>query len=285
MKKVLAIHKAPAEHWVGNGFPVRSMFSYQTHGQEINPFLLLDHAGPAYFEKTAQARGVGQHPHRGFETVTIVYNGEVAHRDSTGQGGVIKAGDVQWMTAGAGIIHDEFHSAAFRASGGVLEMVQLWVNLPAEHKLTTPGYQEIKSEQIPVVAMPGGAGRVRVIAGNYADKGGAAATHSPMQVWDIAMHGGAETTFTLPEGWNVMLLLLAGDLKVNNITLQQSQLAILDSEGTAVVLKAGSDTRLLLLSGEPLHEPIVGYGPFVMNTQAQIQQAISDYQNGKFGQI
>lgn len=285
MKKVLAIHKAPAAHWVGNGFPVRSMFSYQTHAQEISPFLLLDYAGPAYFEKTAQVRGVGQHPHRGFETVTIVYNGEVAHRDSTGRGGVIKAGDVQWMTAGAGIIHDEFHSAAFRASGGVLEMVQLWVNLPAEHKLTMPGYQEIKSEQIPVVAMPGGAGSIRVIAGNYAGKDGAAATYSPMQVLDIAMHGGAETTFMLPEGWNVMLLLLAGDLKVNNTALQHSQLAILDSEGTVLALKAGSDTRLLLLSGEPLHEPIVGYGPFVMNTQAQIQQAISDYQNGKFGQI
>lgn len=285
MKKVLGIYKAPPVHWVGDGFPVRSMFSYQTHGEQISPFLLLDYAGPAMFDPTSKARGVGPHPHRGFETVTIVYDGEVAHRDSTGQGGVIKAGDVQWMTAGAGIIHDEYHSESFRASGGVLEMVQLWVNLPAAHKMTAPRYQEIKSAQIPVVEMPFNAGSVRVIAGNYGQEHGAAETFSKMQVWDIRMNTGAETVLKLPEGWNVTLLMLAGNLNVNNAQLQNSQLALLDSDGSEITLKSGSDTRFLLLSGEPLREPIVGYGPFVMNTQAQIQQALADYQTGKFGQI
>lgn len=285
MKKVLGIYNAPAVHWVGNGFPVRSMFSYQSHGAEISPFLLLDYAGPAHFDPTSQARGVGQHPHRGFETVTIVYSGEVAHRDSTGQGGVIKAGDVQWMTAGAGIIHDEYHAESFRASGGVLEMVQLWVNLPAVHKLTAPRYQDIRSEQIPQLALADNAGSIRVIAGNYGAEQGAAETFSPMQVWDINMQPGGATELKLPAGWNVSLLVLSGSVAVNGAELRGSQLALLDSAGTTLTLKSAADSRMLLLSGEPLQEPVVGYGPFVMNTQAQINQAITDYQAGKFGRI
>lgn len=165
MKKVIGVYPAPAQHWVGNGFPVRSLFSYESLGKHASPFLLFDYAGPADFSPSAKPRGVGQHPHRGFETVTIAFQGEVAHRDSTGQGGVIGTGDVQWMTAGAGIIHEEFHSEAFSRSGGPFEMVQLWVNLPAKAKMTAPGYQAIQRQNIPVVALPEQAGEVRVIAG------------------------------------------------------------------------------------------------------------------------
>lgn len=286
MKKILAIYKAPAMHWVGNGFPVRSMFSYQTHGPEISPFLLLDYAGPAHFEKTAKAAGVGPHPHRGFETVTIVYSGEIAHRDSTGTGGVIAAGDVQWMTAGAGILHDEFHSEAFRCSGGLLEMVQLWVNLPAEHKMTSPRYQEIRAGQIPSVELPSKAGNIRLIAGDYAGVLGAAKTFSPIYVWDITLNAGAQTELELPHGWNTQLMVLSGQIWLNHHSLvQNSELVVLDAEGQSISIKAGSDSRLLLLSGAPIDEPIVGYGPFVMNSQQQISQAIEDFQQGKFGQI
>ena len=168
MKRVLGVYSPPRPHWVGDGFPVRSIFSYHSHSKQLSPFLLLDYAGPAEFPPANQPRGVGQHPHRGFETVTIVYQGEVAHRDSTGQGGVIGPGDVQWMTAGAGILHEEFHSEVFTRSGGELEMAQLWVNLPARDKRTPPGYQAIFAQDIPAVPLPDGAGTVRVIAGEYA---------------------------------------------------------------------------------------------------------------------
>jgi redox-sensitive bicupin YhaK (pirin superfamily) len=185
MKKILGMYSAPAPHWVGTGFPVRSLFSYESHGKQLSPFLLLDYAGPARFPAATKPRGVGEHPHRGFETVTIVYQGEVAHRDSTGQGGVIGPGDVQWMTAGAGILHEEFHSPAFTYQGGELEMIQLWVNLPAADKMTAPSYQGIRSDEIPVVPLADNAGEVRVIAGEFQQHAGAASTYSPMQVWDI----------------------------------------------------------------------------------------------------
>ena len=169
MKQITGIYTAPAQHWVGDGFPVRSMFSYQTHGEQLSPFLLLDYAGPHHFPAGTEKRGVGEHPHRGFETVTVVYSGEVEHRDSTGRGGVIGPGDVQWMTAGAGILHEEFHSAEFTRTGGELKMIQLWVNLPAKDKMTQPGYQSITADVIPDVELPNNAGHMRVIAGRYED--------------------------------------------------------------------------------------------------------------------
>ncbi|RZT94422.1 hypothetical protein EV681_2841 [Advenella incenata] len=286
MKKVLGIYSAPRPHWVGDGFPVRSMFSYQSHGKQLSPFLLLDYAGPADFAPVQHKRGVGQHPHRGFETVTIVYKGEVSHRDSTGQGGTIGPGDVQWMTAGGGILHEEFHSEAFTSQGGALEMVQLWVNLPAKDKMTTPGYQAVLDSDIPVVALPNEAGTVRVIAGEYGQQKGPAHTFTPMHVWDMRIRQGGITEFEVPEGWSTALVVLRGTVLVNGDTVaREAQLVVLDKADRHMAIEANSDAVVLLLCGEPIDEPIVGYGPFVMNSQDQIAQAISDFNSGRFGQM
>ncbi|WP_174849731.1 pirin family protein [Yersinia artesiana] len=286
MKKVQGIYRAPRQHWVGDGFPVRSLFSYQSHGKQLSPFLLLDYAGPMDFTPTQHRRGVGQHPHRGFETVTIVYDGEVEHRDSTGKGGVIGPGDVQWMTAGGGILHEEFHSDAFAKRGGAFEMVQLWVNLPAKDKMAAPGYQAISSETIPQVALLDGAGSLRVIAGDYAGKNGPANTFSPLNVWDIRLNQGKITEFSLPDGWNTALIVLRGTVQVNGDAIaRDAEMVLLDSAGSHVTIEANNDAVLLLLSGEPIDEPIIGYGPFVMNSQEQIAEAIADFNSGRFGSM
>ncbi|WP_344959725.1 pirin family protein [Zobellella aerophila] len=284
MKRVSGVYSAPNSHWVGDGFPVRSLFSYQDSGEKLSPFLLLDYAGPAEFTAGPRPRGVGEHPHRGFETVTIVYQGEVAHRDSTGKGGVIGPGDVQWMTAGAGILHEEFHSEAFTQTGGVLEMVQLWVNLPAKDKMTQPGYQAIESKDIPVVPLPENAGLLRVIAGEFGGQPGPASTFSPMQVWDLRLNRNGYQAFTLPDTWTTVLIVLHGSVQVNGTTLaREAQLVMFDSKGERLSIEANSDASLLLLSGAPLQEPVVGYGPFVMNSEAEIRQAIADFNGGRFG--
>ncbi|HHH2216592.1 TPA: pirin family protein [Yersinia enterocolitica] len=286
MKKVQGIYRAPRQHWVGDGFPVRSLFSYQSHGKQLSPFLLLDYARPMDFTPTQHRRGVGQHPHRGFETVTIVYDGEVEHRDSTGKGGIIGPGDVQWMTAGGGILHEEFHSDAFAKRGGAFEMVQLWVNLPAKDKMTAPGYQAIRNETIPQVALPEGAGSLRVIAGDYAGKNGPANTFSPLNVWDIRLNQGKSAEFSLPDGWNTALIVLRGTVQVNGDAIaRDAEMVLLDSAGSNVTIEANNDAVLLLLSGEPIDEPIIGYGPFVMNTQEQIAEAIADFNSGRFGSM
>ncbi|TJZ71709.1 pirin family protein [Chitiniphilus eburneus] len=286
MKKVLGVYSAPRGHWVGDGFPVRSLFSYQSHGKQLSPFLLLDRAGPAEFTPTEHLRGVGQHPHRGFETVTIVYQGEVAHRDSTGRGGVIGPGDVQWMTAGGGILHEEFHSEAFARRGGTLDMVQLWVNLPARDKMTEPGYQAIRDAEIPRIALLDDAGAVRVIAGEFAGHAGPARTFSPMHVWDLQLRGGALSEWTVPTGWNTSLVVLKGTVEINGATLaREAQLVVFDPAERVFTLEAAGDASVLLLSGEPIDEPIVGYGPFVMNDEAQIAQAIDDFNSGRFGRM
>lgn len=286
MKKILGIYDAPPRHWVGNGFPVRSLFSYNSHGEHVSPFLLLDHAGPMHFEPAERPRGVGEHPHRGFETVTIVYSGEVEHRDSTGAGGRIGPGDVQWMTAGSGILHDEFHSTAFTRSGGTLEMVQLWVNLPAEHKMTEPAYQTLADADIPVVDLPDAAGSMRVIAGAFSDRPGPAATHTPMHVWDLRLNRNGVADMSLPEGWNTMLVVLHGTLQVNGAEIaREGQLVLLDRARERVVVEANNDAVVLLLSGRPIDEPVVGHGPFVMNTHEEIRQAIRDFSSGRFGRL
>ncbi|MDA5491339.1 pirin family protein [Yersinia kristensenii] len=286
MKKVQGIYRAPRQHWVGDGFPVRSLFSYQSHGKQLSPFLLLDYAGPMDFTPTQQRRGVGQHPHRGFETVTIVYHGEVEHRDSTGKGGIIGPGDVQWMTAGGGILHEEFHSDSFAQRGGAFEMVQLWVNLPAKDKMTAPGYQAIRNETIPLVTLPEGAGSLRVIAGDYAGENGPAQTFSPLNVWDIRLNQGKSTEFSLPDGWNTALIVLRGTVQVNgDAVARDAEMVLLGSAGSKVIVEANNDAVLLLLSGEPIEEPIIGYGPFVMNTQEQIAEAIADFNSGRFGSM
>lgn len=284
MKKIIGIESAPRQHWVGDGFPVRSLFSYHDHGERLDPFLLLDRAGPMDFTPTGGARGVGQHPHRGFETVTIVYRGEVAHRDSTGRSGVIGPGDVQWMTAASGILHEEFHSEAFSRDGGTLDMVQLWVNLPAKDKMSPPRYQAIPNDSIPAVPLPGGAGTARIIAGDYDGHAGPARTFSPMNVWDIRLNAGASVTLPAREGWNTAVIVLRGTVTVNGeATVGEAQMAVLERAGSGLELTGDSDAMLLLLSGEPIGEPVVGYGPFVMNSQEQILQAIADFSSGRFG--
>jgi len=286
MKKVLGVHDAPRTHWVGDGFPVRSLFSYHSHAKQLDPFLLLDYAGPAQFAPADHSRGVGQHPHRGFETVTIVYAGEVAHRDSTGQGGVIGPGDVQWMTAGSGILHEEFHSEAFARSGGALEMVQLWVNLPASAKMAAPGYQAILDSAIPVVKLGDGAGSMRVIAGEYAGTTGPARSFSPLQVLDLRLNRDSTHTLDVPEGWTTALIVLHGTVQVNGSAIaREAQMVLLDRTGDQLFIEANSDSVVLLLSGEPIGEPVVGHGPFVMNSTAEIQQAVDDFNSGRFGQM
>ena len=282
MKQVLGVRSAPHPHWVGDGFPVRSLFGYNDLGRQLSPFLLLDHAAPTYFEPAKQPRGVGQHPHRGFETVTIVYQGEVAHRDSTGAGGVIGPGDVQWMTAGAGILHEEFHSSAFTERGGMIEMVQLWVNLPAKFKRAKPGYQAILATDIPSVALPDGAGQARIIAGELDGHRGPARTFTPMDVWDVRIANGATVSLPTREGHTLALVVLRGSVTVNGREANEGQLVHLDRAGSGVAIQARSDATVLWLSGEPIDEPIVGYGPFVMNSREEIIQAIDDFNSGRF---
>lgn len=286
MKKILGIYSNPKLHWVGDGFPVRSLFSYDSLGQHISPFLLLDYAGPHDFAPSRQRRGVGQHPHRGFETVTIVYQGELEHRDSTGSGGLIGPGDVQWMTAAKGILHEEFHSAAFTQKGGTLEMVQLWVNLPARDKLAAPGYQTILSQDIPLIPLAEGAGSLRLIAGTFAGQQGPARTFTAMDVWDIHLNAGKPLTLPLSEGRNTALIVLRGSVQLNGGQLvSEAQMALLDPVGDELLLEADSQALVLLLSGEPIDEPVVGYGPFVMNSEAEIAQAIKDFHSGAFGRL
>ncbi len=286
MKKLSFIQRNNQRHWVGDGFPVRSIFSYNDRAAEFSPFLLLDYAGPATFPPTTQRKGVGEHPHRGFETVTIVYDGEVEHRDSSGGGGVIGPGDVQWMTAAGGLVHEEYHGAGYAKRGGPFEMVQLWVNLPAKHKMTTPGYQGITSAQIPRVELPDSAGSVRVIAGNYEGTKGPARTFTPVNVWDVRVNKGKRATFNVPAGYTTALLVLRGGVRLaGGESVGEAELAMLERSGETFTVEASENTTLLLLNGQPLNEPVVGHGPFVMNTRAEIQQAIIDYQNGKMGQM
>jgi quercetin 2,3-dioxygenase len=286
MKKIVALKSAPAAHWVGDGFPVRSLFSYNHNDARLSPFLLLDYAGPASFASATRPRGVGQHPHRGFETVTIVYQGEVEHRDSTGAGGRIGPGDVQWMTAASGILHQEFHSQDFMRNGGTLEMVQLWVNLPAKDKMTTPGYQSILDKDIPAVALPDDAGSVRVIAGEFVGVRGPARTFTPIDAWDVRLRKDKAMRFDARPGHTLALIVLHGTVLVNDAqVVREAEMALFDRDGTGVSIEANSDATLLVLGGEPIDEPVVGYGPFVMNSQTEIAQAIADFNSGRFGRM
>lgn len=273
-------------HWVGDGFPVRTLFFYQDLGKEMSPFLMLDFAGPMQFLTTTERKGVGSHPHRGFETVTFVYEGEVEHKDSTGQGGVIGPGEVQWMTAGAGILHEEFHSAAFAREGGVMQMIQLWVNLPAKDKMTSPGYQPILRQQIPELTLVDGSGTARVIAGSFGGQTGPARTFTPMQVVDLKLKKGAALTIPVPAGWSAGLVVLNGAVQAQDgAVATDAQMLMYEHAGQDIAVQVREDTVALLLCGEPIEEPIFGHGPFVMNTKAEITQAIEDFNSGRFGRI
>lgn len=287
MRQIKQVYSAPSKHWVGNGFHVHSMFNYQETHKNLDPFLLLDYASPEQFDANHSHahRGVGEHPHRGFETVTLAYQGEVTHKDSAGGGGIIGMGDVQWMTAGSGLMHEEFHSDEFSKHGGMFEMVQLWVNLPAKDKMTPPKYQAIASDDIPVLDLAD-AGIVRIIAGELNGIQGSADTFSPINMWDVRLHAGADHDFAIPSSHNLLILVLDGAVQINDDKIAQaSELVTFERGGDMVKLKANSDAKVLILSGEPLNEPIVGYGPFVMNTHHEINQAIADVQSGRFGQI
>jgi quercetin 2,3-dioxygenase len=286
MKTITGVTTAPGRHWVGDGFPVRSLVSYAPDPAAVSPFLLLDYAGPHVFAPAEQPRGVGAHPHAGFETVTIVYDGEVAHRDSAGGGGTIGPGDVQWMTAGSGIVHEEFHSAAFTKTGGPFRMVQLWVNLPAKDKKAAPGYQSITSDAIPVVDLPNDAGSIRVIAGENAGVRGPARTFTPITIRDVRLAADAALEFDLPEGHTAMLVVLSGHVTVNGDDgAGEAEVVHLDRRGTAVHLRADGVSTLLVLTGEPIDEPVVGHGPFVLESDAALHAAFDDYRNGRFGRL
>lgn len=284
-KKVAGVYGAAGSHWVGDGFPVRTIFP--SHGvSDLSPFLMLDYAGPAHFKPSKRPRGVEEHPHRGFETVTISYQGSVDHRDSGGNSGTINPGDVQWMTAASGVVHEEMHGKDFTAQGGDFEMVQLWVNLPAADKMSKPRYQGILNEQIPRVELGKGA-FARVIAGELNGIKGPAKTFTPVSVFDVRLEAGGRGELSLPGGGNSAIVLLHGDVVVNGSSelKGEAQIAPLSKTGETVSLEAKAESLLLILSGEPLNEPVASYGPFVMNTQAELRQAFEDYQAGRMGHV
>lgn len=287
MKKIVGVYRNQHMHWVGDGFPVKNLFSYDRLGQAISPFLLLDYAAPYHFAPTTAQHGVGSHPHRGFETVTIAYQGEVTHKDSAGGGGTIKTGDVQWMTAASGVVHEEFHSPKFAQQGGLFEMVQLWVNLPAKDKMAAPRYQAIESATIPVIEFADDAGHLRVIAGRQGDVTGAAQTFSPVNVWDGVLKTGHIEFVHVPVDHNTLVVVLKGEMRINGSQhVQDSSIVMFAKDGeSAIQLEAIQEAKFLVLTGQPLHEPIQGHGPFVMNTKEEIIQAFHDFNSGKFGEI
>jgi redox-sensitive bicupin YhaK (pirin superfamily) len=286
VKSVLSIHRRGAGHWVGDGFPVHTLFNYRDFGSEVTPFLLLDHAGPAEFATAKQPRGVDWHPHRGFETVTISFAGEVDHEDTAGNRGTIREGDVQWMTAGSGVLHKEMHSADFTQRGGRFEMLQLWVNLPAAAKMTAPRYQSLLAKDIPSVQLANDGGSVRVIAGEFGKAKGPALTFTPINLFEVRLRVGHRVSLDLRDGNTAVLLVMKGEVAVNaDEVARETELVIFERDGNEVTLEARSDATIFVMSGEPIDEPIAGHGPFVMNTRDEIVQAFNDFQAGKFGSI
>jgi redox-sensitive bicupin YhaK (pirin superfamily) len=283
-KDILGVYQPGSAHMVGDGFPVRNLFPSNDLDREVSPFLMLDYAGPQYFSPTDHPRGVGEHPHRGFETVTIVYEGVVAHRDSAGNAGVIGPGDVQWMTAASGIVHEEFHEKEFAKKGGTLHAIQLWVNLPRASKMSAPGYQTILNADIPSIDL--GGGELRVIAGSFQGLKGPAHTFTPIQLYDIQLKARSRAALALPDGHNTSIFVLQGAVSVNGSPQAgEAELIVCARNGSQVTIEAQEGSRLLIMSGEPIEEPIARYGPFVMNTKAELVQAVQDYQAGKMGHL
>ncbi|RTE52226.1 pirin family protein [Arenibacter aquaticus] len=287
--KNIEVVVAPREpHFVGDGFRVHNFIpsGYHLDMQRMDPFILLDYNSPYYFPPTDTPRGVSVHPHRGFETVTIAYQGKVAHHDSSGNSGIIGEGDVQWMTAASGILHKEYHEETFSKEGGYFQMAQLWVNLPAKYKMSSPKYQEITKSQINRFQLPNHKGEIEVIAGKYKDVKGAASTFSDVNMFNARLEEGAEADFNFPTTHNTALLVIKGKIKVNgDKTIGTDHFVLFENEGEQFHIQASDKSIVLLLSGAPLNEPIVAQGPFVMNSREEIAQAISDYNLGKFGYL
>lgn len=283
MKRVEYSRPSLGNHTVGDGFPVKSLLSYSKDGAAASPFLLLDYAGPVEFAPSEQQRGVDGHPHRGFETVTIVYAGGLQHRDSAGNSGEIGPGDVQWMTAGSGVIHEELHSPSFSSTGGLFEIVQLWVNLPASQKMADPRYQDLRASEIPYVRTTFGA--VRVIAGSYGGVTGPARTMTDLQVLDMRLDAGSKVQVDIIDGHSATLVTLDAEVSVNGQYVGSSSTTVFSHLGDQVEFSVEKSGKALLLTGQPIDEPIVGYGPFVMNSQAEIREAIMDYQAGRMGRL
>jgi hypothetical protein len=278
MKNILRIYRKPEGHWVGDGFPVHTVLDYQRH-PELSPFLLLDHFGPADFEPAGKPRGVGWHPHRGFETVTVLLEGEVEHEDTAGNGGRIGPGDVQWMTAGAGLLHKEMHSEAMTRSGGRFHGLQLWVNLPAKFKMTPPRYQTLTARDIPLID------GVRVIAGEFRRVKGPAQTFTPITLLVAHLSNGAALEVDLRDGYSAALYVAEGKIAANGEAVSAGELAVFDRKGSEATLTAQADAIVFVMNGAPIDEPVAGYGPFVMNTPREIQQAFADYHAGRLGTI
>lgn len=287
LRELEGIYVSPGLHWVGDGFRVAGYFSSIPDAtRKLDPFLLLDYHPEHHYSPTSQQRGVGAHPHRGFETVTLAFQGSVAHHDSAGGGGVIGPGDVQWMTAASGILHKEYHEENFSRQGGLFQMVQLWVNLPQAHKMDPPRYQPLLAEQMGQVSLPNHSGHLRIIAGEFQGVRGPAQTYSPINIYDAHLHANGQIELNFPEGETVALLVMKGDITLQgSIQARQDDFVLFRRTGERVVIEAQSDTQILILNGEPLDEPVVQYGPFVMNTEQEIEQAFIDFSSGKFGSL
>ena len=284
-KKLKISYEVKQRHWVGDGFYVHGLLRPSEElNAHISPFILMDYASPKEFTKSTERRGVGEHPHRGFETVTFAYQGEVEHRDSSGGGGVICAGGVQWMTAGKGVVHDEFHSEKFTSQGGIFEMVQLWINLPKKDKMTSPKYQGIDNKDIPKVSIGVGT-ELRVIAGEFRGILGPASTFTKINMYDINSSNGEEITLKLNDGTNTIILIMSGEILFLDKTFKEQNVLVFEQEGEEINFKVSKNFKGLVLNGEPINEPVVAHGPFVMNTREEISEAIRDFQNGKMGQL
>jgi redox-sensitive bicupin YhaK (pirin superfamily) len=286
-RTIEGIYEAPGLHWVGDGFRVAGYFSAIPDAlRKLDPFLLLDYHPTYTYGPATRPRGVGVHPHRGFETVTLAWQGSVAHHDSTGAGGVIGPGDVQWMTAASGILHKEYHEAEWARQGGPLQMAQLWVNLPKAHKMDPPGYQAILAKEMGQVKLPEDGGHVRILAGEFQGVRGPARTHTPMSVFDVLLDAGGKIDLDFPATHNVGLLVMKGDVTLNGSQgATRHDFVVFENEGERIGVEAGPAAQLLVLAGEPIGEPVVQYGPFVMNTEREIQQAFADFNGGKFGRL
>ena len=285
-RTIEGVYRPPSLHWVGDGFRVAGYFSEIPDAVEkLSPFLMLDYHPPYDYAPATRPRGVGVHPHRGFETVTIAWQGSVAHHDSAGGGGVINPGDAQWMTAASGVLHKEYHEESFARRGGTFQMAQLWVNLPKAHKLDPPRYQAIQGDSFGVFTLPDAAGRVRVLSGEYRGVKGPAKTFSPMDVYDVELRDQGRVELDFSRRHNAALLVMKGGGSVNGTPVREGDFVVFEHDGERVLVQAGGETQLLVLSGEPIAEPVVQYGPFVMNTEEEIMTAFRDYQSGKFGEL